>query len=112
MRGRAVVAILDDPVAIEANDSEVVATDEPSAVAPAEVAETVPAADSEVADMRSSSAPAESVNSADAATDVYNYGYRYEYMLQHGYYGQHYPDVLTTPTCAAGQPSRRPRGSG
>ena len=92
LRGRTVVAVLDDPVAIDANNSEVVATDEQVEVAPADGMETAPAAGSEVANIRSSSANVDSVNSTDEVTDVYNYGYRYEYMSKHGYYGQRYPE--------------------
>jgi hypothetical protein len=92
LRGRTVVAVLDDPVAIDANNSEVVSTDAQVDVTPADGTQSAPAAGSDVADIRSSSAHVESVNSTDEVTDVYNYGYRYEYMSKQGYYGQRYPE--------------------
>jgi hypothetical protein len=92
LRGRAVVAVLDDPVAIPASETTAMASDGTMEATGAAPSATAAVAEPAEADMRSSSSPVASTNSADEVTDVYNYGYRYEYMSRHGYYGQRYPE--------------------
>lgn len=91
LRGRMVVAFLDDPVAFEASEVDEAVADEQSDAASA----------SGLADIRSSSSTVESVNDSDVAEDVYNYNDRYEYMSKHGYYGQRYPEYYNSAAAAA-----------
>ncbi len=98
LRGRMVVAILDDPVTISASHPDATA-DDAVVDAAADGAEEAGAAYSKAANMRteSQSRSVQSVNGSDAMTDVYNYRSRYEYLLQHGYI--HYDDPAYGAMC-------------